>query len=234
MRHFLPGLLLFSIALGFIAAGCGGGGGGGGTNGGSGQLVMSPGTATLGPNGEVTLYATVNGSPVDVTWSSSSGFVTPVGLGLGVLTAPSSGTVTVTATRTSGSGSDTSSFTISPGLATVRGRVVDQDSLLGISGATIQFKNGTTTLSSVTSYSGGYFVAAVSPAANRFHMPSSPFPSGYYKQYTYNSKRYTALVSTCSATLPSLVAGGAHPLVDTIKLPVASGPPPPPPNGCGP
>jgi hypothetical protein len=110
--------------------------------------------------------------------------------------------------------------------------VIDEDFLTGVSGLTVQFKDGTTTVGTVSVTSTGYFAQGVSPAATRFHLATSPFPFGYYKQYTYNTKRYTVLQTTCTAPLPALSAGVGSSLVDSIRLPNTSGPPPPPPNGC--
>lgn len=237
MRSIISGIVLFLAAMGIIVTsfGCGGGGGSSGGSGGGGSLSLLPTSLTVGGNGVIPLLARVNGSSVDVTWSvTGGGTITPTGIGTATIALPASGSITVTATRVGASGSDSSTFTATPGLATVTGRVIDEDFLSGVSGVTVQMKNGTTIVSSGTTLPDGRFAIGVSPSATRFHLASTPFPTGYYKQFTFSAKRYTVLDATCSAPLPVLAADANFPLADTIKLPNTNGPPPPPPNGCPP
>jgi hypothetical protein len=236
MRKQIPALIIFLLALLSIAlssAGCGGGGGGGGSNGSSGgSFSLSPATATVGANGTVYLYASANGTPVDVSWTTTAGVLTPTGIGTATLAAPSTGTATVTATLISNPArSDTTVVTVNDTLATVRGRVVT-DSNAGFGGIIIDFKAGNTTVASVITMPNGQFSAGVPTTATRFHIRNSSIPSSYYKQYSYNSLRYTTLVSTCTAPLPALSVGGDVALLTNIVINSNVGPPPPPPSGC--
>ncbi len=226
--------LVIGILIGVSAiSGCGGGGTGTtGTNGGGGALSLYPSTANVGPGGTVQLQAQANFLNVDVTWSSDSGLVSPTGIGTATFTAPGSGVSTITATRIGASGSDTSAITVDPTAATVRGRVVDSNTIAGIGNAIVEFKNGNTIVATATTIPNGSFSAAVPTSATRFHIRSSSISSGFYKQYLYNSKRYTMLDSTCTAPLPALSVGANVLLVTNIVISPATGPPPPPPNGC--
>lgn len=237
MHKALPALIAFlslALAIALSSAGCGGGGGGGSSSGGSGgNLSLSPATNTIGANGMAHMLATVNGVPVDVTWSSTAGFVTPTGIGTAIFNGPASGTAVVTATA--GSQTDTATFTIDPTRATVSGRIVDQTTLSGIGNAIIEFRDGNTIVATATSLGNGYFSGGVSPAADTFHVRASSISSAYYKLYTYNSLRYTMTDSDafpCRAPLPALTAGGNTNLQTNLTVPPFGGPPPPPPNGC--
>ena len=199
-------------------------------------MVLSPGAATIGANGRITFCAIVTGAiNPDVSWSASAGSIVSVGTGRGRLTAPSVATlVIVTATSVEDSGkSDLATITVITGFATVSGRVLRSSSTTGIAGIVIEFRNAAgSVVAQVTTASCGDFGAAVPVTATRFHLQNGSVPSGFYKQYTYDTLRYTTVETTCSAPLPALSADTAAPLVTNITIPPTTQPPPPPPNGC--
>jgi hypothetical protein len=225
--------LLFLLCLTFLACGGGGGGGGGG---GSVSVSVTPGTATVGRNGQVTFVATVSGSSnPDVTWQATAGTITPTGTGTALFTAPDAvTTVTVTATSSADpSKSDSSTVNVLDGVATVTGRILRQGVTVGLPNVIVQFKNaGGTVLATATTNAFGYFSAAVPTTAVEFHIQNTSALNGYYKQYNYDGDRYTILDPGCNAPLPALTANTNSPLGSNITIPLASGPPPPPPSGC--
>ncbi len=114
------------------------------------------------------------------------------------------------------------------------GRVVREDTLNGLANVKVQFKDaGGTILVTATTNSSGNFSIDVPSNAVRFHLQNSSLPTGYYKQFEYNSKRYTTLDTTCTAPLPTYVNGVRTPLLTSIVVSPQNLPPPPPPNGCG-
>lgn len=114
------------------------------------------------------------------------------------------------------------------------GRVVREDTTGGVSGVKVQFKNaGGTILATATTNASGNFSIDVPSTAVKFHLQNNSVPLGYYKQFEYNTKRYTTLDSTCTANLPAYVDGVRTPLATTIVITPQNLPPPPPPNGCG-
>ncbi len=226
--------LAASMAL-LFALGCGGGGGGGG--GGGFNMFLSPTSVSVGPNGEVRLNTIdQNGTFTDVTWAVSAGFLTPLGIGSAQFVAPASGPATVTATSVvSGGIVRTCSVTVVPGMATVTGRVRRSGSSIGLPGVVVDFFDVAATLvATATTNSLGYFSGAVPANAVRFHLRNSSIPTGFYKQYTYDSMRYATTIAACSAPLPGLSAGVSTGLVTECVVSPNVGPPPPPPNGCPP
>lgn len=234
MRKALPAIAIMLVLIAIIAGGSGCGGGGTSSNGGNGgnggSFGLSPSSATVGSNGRVYMAAMQGGIPVDVSWSATTGVVTPTGTGTAYWQGASG--ATVTATKISGSGTDTCIISVDASKASVYGRLIDSAAFGGISGAIVDFKQGSSTVASATTIPTGHFSAAVPTGATRFHVRSNSISSAFYKQYTYNALRYTMLSSTCTAPLPGLALGAATPLVSNVVVAVASGPPPPPPNGC--
>lgn len=202
-------------------------------------VSVTPQQATIAVNLSVNLTAQVTGSGNQaVTWSASGGTITPTGVGTARYTAPSiQGSFIVTAT----SQADTNrravaTITVTGAVgnnAVVQGRLINQDSRAGVSGISIVFLNaGGTVIAQYTSGTSGNFSAIVPTTAKRFHLVDTSIPAGYYKAYEYNTKRYTALSSICSAPLPALTAGGTVTLPTVVEIPPTTSPPPPPPNGC--
>lgn len=225
--------MLLAFCLVFLACGGGGGGGGGGE---SVSVSLSPGSSTVGLNGQVLFVATVsNSTNPAVTWSSTSGTITPTGDRTATFTAPNFETqATVTAASVADpTKTDSSVVTVQQGVATVTGQVLRQSSSLGLSGVVVEFRDNTgTVLATATTNSFGNFSAAVPVAAVRFHLQNATVPVGYYKQFNYDGMRFATTITTCSAPLPALTEGVTTPLATTITVPATTGPPPPPPNGC--
>lgn len=227
------GALLFAALLPLMS--CGGGGAPGGGGGGI-TVTISPTTVTVGLNGTVLFSVTVTGATdPSVTWSATQGTIVPTGATSAQYTAPGFAT---TATVRVTSVQDPTKFreatvTVAVGTSTVTGRVVRDGSSSGIAGVIVDFfDGGGTLLTSATTNSTGNFSRAVPLDAVRFHLRNSSVPTGYYKAYEYNAKRYSTLITTCSAPLPALVENGTVPLATTVEVPPTSLPPPPPPNGC--
>lgn len=233
MRKSVPVLLLLVGLFALVIGGSGCGGGGGGSNGGGGgSITLHPSSITIGSNGRVYLCAMDNGILVDVTWSSTSGVVTPVSVGLAYWTGSGSGTVTATGIGLGGS--DSTPITVDASKASVYGRVIDSSVFSGIQGAIFDFKTGSTNVASATTIPTGHFMAAVPPAADFFSIRANSVSNAFYKSYTYDGLRYTMLTSpeVCRAPLPTLAVGTASAFSTNVVVAVASGPPPPPPNGC--
>lgn len=202
-------------------------------------VSISPQDGSVSINQSLNFTASVTGTANDnVTWTASGGTITPTGTGTARFTAPGVvGNYTVTARSvadTNRKGVATVTVTPSAGSnAIINGKVVDQDSQVGISGVNVVFLNNVgTIIAQYTTAANGTFRATVPVTAIRFHIVSASIPGTYYKAYEYNGKRYTALSSLCSAPLPTLTAGTTISLPTFIDVPPTTGPPPPPPNGC--
>ncbi|MEQ1932370.1 MAG: hypothetical protein ABL962_00625, partial [Fimbriimonadaceae bacterium] len=116
---------------------------------------------------------------------------------------------------------------------TVTGQVRREGTTTGVNGIVVAFYNASgAELGRATTGSDGRFSVSVPVAAVRFHVIPSSLTPAFYAQYTYGGLRYTALVSSCSAPLPVLSAGGTTALPSGIEVNLSSEPPPPPPNGC--
>ena len=203
-------------------------------------INLTPTEATLARSASINFTANVVGSTNNnVNFTASGGTIVKTGPNTARYTAPNQvGEFTVTASPVADpSKSVTARITVTGGggaNATVSGRAVQRNSTIGVSSLQIAFYNaaGVQVASTVTNGTGN-FTAQVPTTAVSFHVIESSVGAGYYKQYDYNGKRYSALIANCRAALPTLSAGGAVSLVTSIELPLASGPPPPPPNGCG-
>lgn len=197
-------------------------------------MTLTPSAATVGGNGQVDMVATVTGgSTADVTWSATSGSVLATGIGKARFTAGLTDAVITATSLANPSVTKSLSVTVMPGLATVKGKVVQNDSQAGIPGIVLELRDaGANVLATATTDGSGNFSVAVSAAAVRFHLRSSSMPNAYYKDYKYNTKHYAPLVATCSAPLPTLAANTSANLVTTVVLYRTYEPPPPPPTGC--
>lgn len=232
MARAIRFLLLSLLSAALLVYGCAGGGGVGG---GGSQFLLIPTAATVGWNGQVKLVATLGGLPVDVTWAVTSGSITPTSVGNATFTAPASSTTeTITAALVSDPGTTrTSSVTAQAGLATVVGRVISGTTFAGVGNVPIEFRDAGGTVVAITStFSTGYFSAAVPATATRFHLRNTGFPFGFHKQYTFNGKSYAVTITTCSAPLPAISANTNTTLPTNIVIPPSFQPPPPPPDGC--
>src|SRR5688572_1278499 len=164
--------VFFLLCLTFLA--CGGGGGGGNGGGGNVTVTLTPSSATVGPNGQVQFTAIVTGSAdQNVTWSATTGTITPTGTGTATYTAPngdSSATITATSVASPGA-SDSSVVNSQSGLATVTGRVVRQNTSVGLGNVVIEFRDaGGTTVATAVTNAFGYFSGGTPTTAVRFHV----------------------------------------------------------------
>lgn len=233
MRVSWPILLPSLCLLALLLLGCGGGGGSPSPGGGV-SISLTPTAATVGPNGQVDFVATVTGSAnQDVSWAATSGSFVATGVGKATYTATS-----VNATVTASSIADptkfkTASVTIAANLATLKGRVQQNDTSGGIAGVVIDFYDiGGTVVGTATTPSSGNFTLAISPTAVTFQVRPASISSGYYKAYKYNTKHYAPLVLSCRGPIPALTAGTTTNLVTPIVLSRTYEAPPPPPDGC--
>ncbi|MBX3117690.1 MAG: hypothetical protein KF784_01395 [Fimbriimonadaceae bacterium] len=116
------------------------------------------------------------------------------------------------------------------------GRVVRQDTLNGLANVKVEIRDaGGSVLKVATTNSTGNFSVDLTGLGTptRFHIINSSIPIGYFKQFSYNTKRYTTLDTTCSAPLPTYNPGFMTPMATSIVITPQNLPPPPPPNGCG-
>ena len=202
-------------------------------------VSISPVQSTVAVGRTLNFTATVTGTAnQNVTWTTTNGTIVSTGANTARYTAPA--TVGVAKVRAT-SVANTSRFAeanvaISASVgnnAIVTGRVVNQASSTGVAGVSVLFLNSSgVSVAQATTTANGTFSAQVPVTATRFHLDSASISAGFYKSYEYNTKRYSALISTCSAPLPTLTAGVTSALPTNIEIPPASGPPPPPPNGC--
>lgn len=202
-------------------------------------ISIDPQSVSLAPGGTTTFTATVIGaSNVAATFTATGGTLTPIGNHMASYRAPNvAGTYTVTA-RAVANTTKTATATVVVGNvgsnSTVAGKVYVDGTTIGVSGIVVQFFNsGGAEVARATTNASGSFSAQVPTSARRFHLLATSFSASYYKAYEYRTIRYTPLVNTCTAPLPSLSAGATANLPGSIFLSPVSGPPPPPPNGCG-
>lgn len=202
-------------------------------------VVVSPAQATVGTGRTLNFTANVTGATnSNVTWSTTGGTIVSTGAGTARLTAPNSiGTFTVRARSVE----DTSRYgearvtttTVSGNNAIINGRVVNQQTGVGLPNITVVFyDNNVNAVAQYTSNSLGNFSGQVPISARRMHIANSSLGSNLYKAYEYNGLRFSTLVATCTATLPTLNAGATVTLPTNLEVPPTSAPPPPPPNGC--
>jgi hypothetical protein len=202
-------------------------------------ITIEPDAVQLGPGAKTIFIAPVTGSTnPNVTWTTTGGSIRVLSAGRMEYTAPTlSGNYTVTATAAANTNRRaTASITVANvgANAIVQGRAIVDGSTLGVAGASIAFYNSAgLELGRVTTGTDGRFTATIPSTARRFHVvPSSINETQFYRSYEYANFRYTMLVSSCTAPLPTLTAGGTTILPTDVRIPRASDPPPPPPNGC--
>ncbi len=202
-------------------------------------ISISPATASVGANGTLNFTATVTGAGnTAVTWTANRGTITSTSSTRALYTAPAStGFATVTATSVADvSRRATANLTITASTgnnARVNGRVVNSESSVGIAGVSVVFYNsGGLAVAQIVTGANGTFSATVPTTARRFHLDKTTIPTGFYGAFEFDAKRYSALIGSCSAPLPTLTSGANVTLATNIEVPPTSGPPPPPPNGC--
>ncbi len=200
-------------------------------------ITIDPISTTLNPNGTAAFTATVTGATnLNVNFSATGGTITK-SVNVGTYTAGSTtGNFTVTATSVADpTKSATANVTIANlgQNATVTGRVVVENTTIGVQGVIVAFYNSTgSELARATTGVDGRFTRIVPVAARRFHLLSSSISNAYYKQFSYAGTRYSPLVPSCSVPLPTLTAGQTYNMPVSIMLSSTANPPPPPPNGC--
>lgn len=201
-------------------------------------ITINPTSVNVAPGGATDFTATVSGSTNQtVNFSATAGTLTKTAANKAHYVAPSTaGTYTVTARpaadTTQSANAKVTVATVS-GNATVSGKVLLEGTTTGISGITVQFfdRNNNVVAQKATG-AGGAFSVSVPTTAVRFHLLASSInTANYYESYTFNTIRYSPLIPTCTAPIPTLTAGGSVTL-NTISVPSTQGPPPPPPTGC--
>lgn len=200
-------------------------------------ITIDPISTTLNPGGTAAFTATVTGATnLNVNFTATGGTITK-SVNVGTYTAgTTTGTFTVTATSVADPSKSASATVTIANLgqnATVAGRVVSENTQIGVQGVIVAFYSSTgSELARVTTGADGRFTRVVPIATRRFHIISSSIPPAYYKQFSYAGKRYSPLVPSCSVPLPALTAGQTYTMPVSMMLPSSSSPPPPPPNGC--
>lgn len=251
---FVCGVFVLAIAFG---TGCGGGGGGSSSDGGStgatiraeAALAASPSTPIDPVNiqvGETIAFQVVSYDASNVrTILSSTGWTTnDNGNQAGILqtdgtfsATTSSGVTIYTATGTANAKTYSLGYRVKPVQAQVTGTVMDSNGLTA-AGVKVVFYNAAGVESSrVTTQYNGTFRASVPATATMFNFDTASLPtSRYFRSFTFQAKRYSALIKSCSAPLPALTNGTTTALgiitVDASHTNGVLNPPPPPPNGC--
>lgn len=200
-------------------------------------VTIDPVSTTLSPGKQTIFTGVVSGATsTTVNFSATGGTIVRINNTQARYTAPSAtGTYTVTASSASDPTKKATATVTVANLGsntTVTGYVRVDGSVTGVGNVQVAFFNASgTELGRVTTGADGRFSATVPSTAKRFHVIGSSLIN-YYSQFTYGSLRYSALINSCSAPLPALVAGSTVALPSSIFVNESSEPPPPPPNGC--
>ncbi|MFN8219376.1 MAG: hypothetical protein U0S12_04500 [Fimbriimonadales bacterium] len=202
-------------------------------------VTVSPSNPSVGAGKTVSFTSAVTGTADQrVTWSTTGGTVTSTGTGTATYTAPSSpGTYFVTATSVADNtrfGRATVTVTsIGGNVARITGRISNQQTGVGVGNIDVAiYNNAGTLLTTLRSTSNGTFSGLVDISAKSMQVTTASLGNGFYKAFEYNFKRYSTLVATCRASLPTLFAGSNVTLPTDVEIIPTSSPPPPPPNGC--
>lgn len=200
-------------------------------------ITIDPISTTLNPGGTAMFTAVVTGAAnQNVNFTATGGTITK-SVNVGTYTAGQvTGSYTVTATSVADPSKSATATVIIANLgqnATVNGRVVLENTTIGIQGVIVAFYNSTgSELARATTGVDGRFSRLVPVAARRFHLIATSIPNGYYKQFSYAGTRYSPLVANCTVALPPLTAGQTYSMPVSVMLASTGSPPPPPPNGC--
>jgi hypothetical protein len=151
-------------------------------------------------------------------------------------TAPTGATI-YTASGVSGGKTYTESYRVRPVQALVTGFVMDSNGFGASHVAIVFFGPAGAEIGRAIVQSDGSFRASVPNFAARFSLDSATMPKQfYYKSFVFQTKRYSTLVSSCTAPLPALSNGVTTPIgtvtIDAAETNGTPNPPPPPPNGC--
>lgn len=202
-------------------------------------ITIDPTARTMNPSSTASFKGTVTGSTnTTVNFTASGGTLVKTSADTANYTAPSSlGSYTVTATSAADpSKQATATVTVANvgASATISGQVIRTGSAVGVGSIIVAFYNASgAELARATTGADGRFSTLVPITARRFHLISSSLGTAFYQQYEFSTLRYSILVTSCTAPLPTLTTGGSFPLASPIELTPSTDPPPPPPNGCG-
>lgn len=221
-------LTLLVVALLVILA-CGGGGGGvvdvpTGT-----VVSISPKSPTVGLCCTQNFRATVTGnSDTRVQFTTSAGDISQSGSDARFTAPSTSGTVNVTARSVADtSAQDTARVNVAD-LADSTGRVIDSLTGDGIPGIEVIFRNtSNTVVARLVTNASGQYQGRVPSTARSLTLNDSTLPANYYKQFEFETKRYSLIIGGCFAP----ILAGCD-CLGVISLTPNSLPPPPPPNGC--
>lgn len=253
MKYWIGAIAIFVAVIGF--SGCGGGGGtGSGSSGG--PVYVYKAVEAVKSGTVIDPMNIVEGETVQFQWAgyTATNQRTVIGSsnwvalapgdaegtmsGGGSFTATSSGPafgVTADAEATQVNGSAQVKAT---GQALVAGRIVDG---YGNFGRTIWvdfYTTGGVKVGESRAQGNGNFRAAVPTTATFFSVRGGSIPTGFYKQFRFNSLWYLPkdLGGLCIAPLPSLTNGVQTNIGDVLVPPTtqngSSLPPPPPPSPC--
>lgn len=155
----------------------------------------------------------------------------------GVLSASASANSIFTASTTVNGTTYSIAYEVKPVEAIITGTVIDSNGKPAPN-VVVDFYNslGSIDATSTTAQNGSLW-ASVPLNTTRFNLAVSSMPiSTYFRSFVFGTKRYTALVTTCTAPLPALASGVAtHISPITIDAAITLGQhnaPPPPPTGC--
>ncbi len=252
MKFLKSALLLASLVVALVVAvlGCGGGGGGGG-GGPNPPLVLIrielPGQDGINiQNGTNNTFVVAGYDANNVRYVLASanwsfaGNPAPTGdpgtlSASGTLTAGTGGTARVTATATEGAVTPLDIIVKGPG-AKITGRVRQSGTTTGIGNVYVAFyDNANVEVGRAKTLAAGTFTAIVPTTATRVNLVNALVPVGWYKEWVYRSKRYSAVIANCHALMvlsQALSIGATSNMNDTIFLDSTINPPPPPPDGC--
>jgi hypothetical protein len=258
-KFYFP--LLMAVLVLVIA--CGGGGGGGGTGGTS---ATSGSTGTLNPIRVEGVLASNPAQIVDLqnvqvgdvvqlqivgydsnrqrVVLSSGSWTTNDGTGAGTLSSSglytatkSTGGTAFTFTGSNGGKLYSANYQVKPVQALVTGSVMDSNGAASSRIVLVLYNATGTVMARGTTASDGTFRISTPITAKRFNLdPASMSTTFYFRSFVYQSKRYTALISSCTAPLPTLTNGSTSAIgfivIDAAQSGGAINPPPPPPDGC--
>lgn len=201
-------------------------------------VTIDPVTTTLGLGKSTIFTVTVSGAAsTTANLTATGGTVTRINASQFTYTAPNTaGTYTLTGSAQANPAKTAKATVTVANLgsnATVSGFVRMDGTVTGVPNVIVAFYNAAgVELGRFTTAADGRFTAVIPTTAKRFGLVATSLTPGYYAQFTYGALRYSAIVSTCTAPLPALTAGGSVTLPASVFVNESSEPPPPPPNGC--
>ena len=126
-------------------------------------------------------------------------------------------------------------YKVNPDQVRLTGSVINDSTKKGVRNVRLIFytQNGVAIGSARSSFSGG-ILASVPVTAARFGIDSNTIDTSvYYNTFAYNRLRFSPLITTCTAALPTGLTNGATTALTTpITLTSNLNVPPGPPTGC--